>query len=261
MSRPTSRPSVAELRAVSQPAEILGRSAHEHWAGRLYVRRLSIHLTRVLVPTRVTPDTVTALMAVAGVGAAVVLTVPTLWAAVVTFGLLQLQLLLDCADGELARWRRATGSVRGIYLDGLAHNVTDALVIAALGVHADGGFHSLAGWCTVGLVAAVLGQLVHAETDQVYVARAKAGLPLPAADGVAPTVGALRRLRRALTRLPVNRLLSAWDLGFVVVITAVVDRATGGLAASRVLVVALVGVGAYAVAGHLLSVLTSRRLR
>ena len=55
----TQRPTIAELRAVSQPARIFERNSGEHWAGKLYVRRYSIYLTRLLVPTRVTPNAVT----------------------------------------------------------------------------------------------------------------------------------------------------------------------------------------------------------
>ena len=260
MSRVT-RPTVSELRAVAQPPEVLGRSAHEHWSGRLYMRRLSIHLTRLLVPTRLTPDLLTSTMGLLGLAAAVLVTVPALWAAVGMFVLLQLQLLLDCSDGELARWRGPSGGARGVYVDNLSHWVTDAFLLVGVAVRADGGLGSIDGWTTVGLATAVLALLVHAETDLVYVARAKLGLPAPDSAAVVPQVGLVRRLRRLLTRLPVNRLLSAWDLSYVVVLIAVVDAVRRDSAATRVLTVVLVAVAVYAVLGHLLSVLTSRRLR
>jgi phosphatidylglycerophosphate synthase len=263
MSTPTSRPSVAELRAVAQPVSILGRSAHEHWSGLLYMRRISVHFTRLLIPTRVTPDQLTAGMGVAGIAAALVVTIPALWAALVGFLLLQVQLLLDCSDGELARWRGPKGGALGVYLDGLSHWTTDALLLVAVGVRADGGLGSIGGWTTLGLVAAVLALFVHAETDLVYVARAKSGLPPPQTDAgaIVPQVGLVRRLRRFLTRLPVNKLLSAWDLSYAIVVVAVIDAFASGLPATRVLTIALVAIGVYAAAGHLLSVLTSRRLR
>ena len=55
-----------------------------------------------------------------------------MWAAVLVFGLLQLQLLLDCSDGELARWRGPTGGARGVYVDNLSHWVTDALMLVGV---------------------------------------------------------------------------------------------------------------------------------
>lgn len=258
---PTTRPTVAELRAVAQPPSVLGRSAHEHWSGLLYMRRVSIHFTRLLIPTPVTPDLLTWAMLVLGIGAAAVVTVPALWSALAMFVLLQLQLLFDCSDGELARWRRTAGGARGVYIDNLGHWVTDAFLLAGVAVRADGGLRSIDGWTTIGLTTAVLALLVHAETDLVYVARSKSGMPAPDADAVVPQVGLVRRMRRLLARLPVNRLLSAWDLSYVVVAVAVVDAVRGCLGASRVLILVLIAVAVYAVLGHLLSVLTSRRLR
>ena len=140
------------------------------------MRRLSIHFTRLILPSRITPDMLTATMGVLGIAAAVVLTVPALWSALVMFVLLQLQLLLDCSDGELARWRGPAGGARGVYIDNLSHWVTDACLLAAVAVRADNGLGSIDGWTTVGLATAVLALLVHAETDLVYVARAKLGL-------------------------------------------------------------------------------------
>ena len=43
-------PSLTELRAVAQPESLLARRGEEHWAGRLYMRRVSIRLTRLLAP-------------------------------------------------------------------------------------------------------------------------------------------------------------------------------------------------------------------
>jgi phosphatidylglycerophosphate synthase len=255
------RPTVSELRAVAQPPSVLGRSAHEHWSGLLYMRRISIHFTRLVVATPLTPDMLTWAMVALGVGAAVVVSVPALWSAVAMFGLLQLQLLFDCSDGELARWRGTAGGARGVYVDNLGHWVTDACVLAGVAVRADGGLGSIGGWTTIGLATAVLALLVHAETDLVYVARSKSGMPAPDVDAVVPQVGLVRRIRRVLARLPVHRLLSAWDLSYVVLAVGVVDGIRGGLGATRVLTLVLLGVAGYAVLGHLLSVLTSRRLR
>src|SRR3954470_10143579 len=106
MSVRSPRPSIAELRAATQPASIFARNSGEHWAGRLYIRRASPYLTRRLIPTSLTPNAVTWLMILVGVLAAVMLAIPGILPAVVAVLLIQLQILLDCSDGELARWRR-----------------------------------------------------------------------------------------------------------------------------------------------------------
>lgn len=41
---------LADLREIAQPPDVLGRRNSEHWAGALYLRRLSIYVTRALLP-------------------------------------------------------------------------------------------------------------------------------------------------------------------------------------------------------------------
>ena len=69
-------PSIAELRAATQPASIFARDSGEHWAGKLYIRRASPYLTRLLLRTPITPNGVTWLMILAGLAAAAVLALP-----------------------------------------------------------------------------------------------------------------------------------------------------------------------------------------
>lgn len=265
MSHP--RPSLAELRAVGQPPAVLGRVSGEHWAGKLYMRHVSIRLTRIVAPTRVTPDGLTWTMIVAGVGAALVLTVPHWWSAVVAMVLIQVQLLVDCSDGELARWRRHHGAhasgARGIYLDRLGHYVTDAGLAIAVGVHADGGLGAAHRWTTLGLCTGVLVLVTKAETDLVQAARASAGLP-PAPDDVAtatPQVSLLRRLRRVAYRFPFNRALLAFEMTVLATVAAAASAAGGSDLGMKVLTATLLGIAGFVAFAHLLSVVASGRLR
>jgi hypothetical protein len=59
-------PSITDLRATCQPESLVGRVNAEHWAGRLYMRRVSLHLTRQLVRTPLSADAVTWLMIASG---------------------------------------------------------------------------------------------------------------------------------------------------------------------------------------------------
>jgi phosphatidylglycerophosphate synthase len=247
-------PTVAELREATQPASIFERDSGEHWAGRLYIRRASPYLTRLLLRTRITPNGVTCLMLVSGLAAAGVLCLPGLLPAVAAFVLIQLQILLDCSDGELARWRNVR-STAGIYLDRIAHWTTETALPIALGIRAEEP--------TLGLVVAVLVLLVKGESALVTVARADAGLP-PAADTkavAAPRAGLLRRARRLLGRLPFYRAFVAMEFTLLALAAAVVDTATDSLDGSRVLVIALIPVAAVTVLGHLVAILASDRLR
>jgi phosphatidylglycerophosphate synthase len=259
----TSRPSLAELRAVAQPPTTLGRVSGEHWAGTLYMRRVSLHLTRLLAPTRVTPNGVTTVMLFCGLAAAAVLTLPSAWAPVGTALLVQLQELLDCSDGELARWRRQTGPV-GIYLDRISHYVTDAGMVAAVGVSAAGGPTHLSGWTTIGLGTGMLVLLSKAETDLVHMARAASGLP-PVADTAAVAAprrtGLIATARRVAGYVRINRALLAIEMSGLAVLAGIGDAIAGSHVWFRTLDVALLVIGGIVVVGHLLSILSSSKLR
>jgi phosphatidylglycerophosphate synthase len=262
VSAPSSTPTIAELRAATQPASIFARNSGEHWAGRLYVRRFSPYLTRTLVPTRVTPNAVTWAMIVVGVAAAGVLTLPGVLAALGAALLIQAQILLDCTDGELARWRRQF-SPAGIYLDRFAHYFTETLLPIALGIRADGGWGELGTYTMLGLVAAVLALLVRTESALVHVARAEAGKPVAddTAAVAAPRASGLARLRRTAGFFPFFRAFVAIEATLLALAAALLDLALGDLEATRVLVIALVPIAAITAAGHLVSILASERLR
>ena len=256
----SSPPSIAELRAVTQPQSLLGRPDAEHWAGRLYMRRLSPYVTRLLLATPLTANVVTALMIPAGLLAALALTFPGLAGAIAALVHAQLQLLLDCCDGEVARWRR-TFSLRGTYVDQIAHYSTEAALAAALGVRADGGWNSIGGWTALGLLVAVLILLLKSETHLAELAGARAGRP-PAPDDAGVPARSPRRLslREGARLLPFFRPFQAIEATILALAAAVVDAAAGGLTATRVLLLALVAAGVVAVAAHLVAVLRSSRL-
>ena len=267
MSARSPRPSIAEVRAVGQPEGLFARS-EESWAGRVYLRRLSPHVTRLLAPTRVDPDAVTVAMIFTGVLAAAALSVPGVVTAVVAVLLIQGQILFDCVDGELARWRRRVSAregsgARGVYLDHLGHLVTETLLPIALGIRADGGWDSLGTYTTLGLVAAVLALSVRAMGSLVHAVRAESGLgalPDPA-DLPPPNFSLLRRARRAAVRMPFFRAFVAMELTLLALAASIVDAIDGDQLGSRVLVIALIPAAALTVVGRLAAILASDRLR
>jgi phosphatidylglycerophosphate synthase len=216
----------------------------------------------LLLRTRVTPNMVTWAMIGVGAVAAAVLSVPGIGTAAAVVALIQLQILLDCADGELARWRRQF-SPAGIYLDRFGHYLTETLLPIGLGIRADGGWDSIGGYTTLGLLAAVLALLVRTESALVAVARSEAGKP--AADDTAavaaPRASGLARLRRGLGFFPFFRAFVAIEASLLALAAAVVDTLADGSPGTRTLVVALVPVAAITAAGHLVAILASSRLR
>jgi phosphatidylglycerophosphate synthase len=253
-----SRPSIAELRSVAQPDATMMRRNGEHWAGRLYMRRVSAHVTRALVGTGVAPNTLTGLMILCGIAAGGAVVIPTVAGPLVAAALIQAYLLLDCVDGEVARWTGRT-SVTGVYLDRVGHYVAEAAFLTGVGFRA--ADRGTGGWALLGLVAALCAILVKAETDLVDVARAKAGLPVVADAAAQPRSSRVAAARRAASALKLHRITGAIEASLLVLVAGVVDAARGGLTATRV-VVALLAAVAFAMVGlHVTSILASRRLR
>lgn len=251
-----SKPSVAELRAVCQPPGLVARGG-EHWAGRLYMRRISPYATWVFVRLGWSPNQVTWLMIACGVLSGPALLIGGVPGALLGVVLVQLYLLLDCVDGEVARWTRRT-SVTGVYLDRVGAFLTDASLLVGVGFRASSG--DADGWAVLGLTAALLAVLVKAETDLVDVARARSGAPATTDAAVEPRSARIGALRRAASALRVHRILNAVEASLLVLVAAVVDAAAGGLGATRLLTAVFAVMAGLMLVLHLVSILLSRRL-
>jgi hypothetical protein len=178
--RGTERPrSIAELKAVAQPPEVRGRRNAEHWTASLYLRSISPYLTWLLLRTRISANQVTGLMILVGWCTAFSLLIPGIPGALLALVLGQLQMLVDCCDGEVARWR-GTSSPAGVFLDKVGHYSTEALIPIVFGIRAAAyPFEAPADflWTTLAALFALFVVLNKALNDMVHVARANAGLP------------------------------------------------------------------------------------
>jgi phosphatidylglycerophosphate synthase len=256
-------PSVAQMRPVTQPPTVMGRPSAEHWTGTLYMRRISPYLTRLLLHTRITPNGVTGLMILMGAAAAGALLLGGWPGALLAVLCTQLQMLLDCSDGELARWR-GRFSASGVFLDKLGHYTAEALIPLALGVRADGGIDSIGGWTTLGALLSVLVLFNKSLNDMVHASRARSGLkPLPdTSDAGTPRQARVRRLRSLARFVPFHRAYHSVELTFLALLAAIGDLLLGGaLSATRVLVIGLLAAAVVTVAGHVAAILTSSKLR
>ncbi|MFM8205901.1 MAG: CDP-alcohol phosphatidyltransferase family protein, partial [Actinomycetales bacterium] len=131
MSIRPANPTIAQLREVCQPASVTGRSNAEHWVADLYLRRVSPYLTRLLLKTPITANGVTYLMIATGVSISLALQISGMAGLIVAFLLSQLQMLWDCCDGEIARWRESQ-SPKGVFLDRVGHYLTESFIPIAL---------------------------------------------------------------------------------------------------------------------------------
>lgn len=262
-ARPTS---IAQLREVTQPPEVRLRANAEHWTASLYLRDLSPYLTWVLLRTSISANGVTGLMILAGWATAAALLIPGIAGAALALVLGQVQMLIDCSDGEVARWRNSR-SPAGVFLDKVGHYTTEALIPVVLGIRAAGWPLELPGdfaWTTAGLGLALIIVLNKALNDMVHVARANAGLDKLSdrREEAVPSHALVARLRRAARFVPFHRLYHSVELTILAFVAALIGLVLPDpLLADRVLVLALLPLALLSLVGHFVAIIASKRVR
>ncbi|OKH96588.1 transferase [Streptomyces uncialis] len=227
------------------------------------MREISLRCDPYLVNTRITPNQLTYLMVVAGILAGAALLVPGLTGALVAAVLIQLYLLLDCVDGEVARWRKQT-SITGVYLDRVGHYLCEAALLVGFGVRGadafgDGRPEWL--WAFLGTLAALGAILIKAETDLVDVARSRSGLPAVKDEAATPRSSGLALARRAAAALKFHRLVGGVEASLFILFVAVLDMIGGDLFWTRLGIAVLAGIAILQTLLHLVSILASSRLK
>jgi phosphatidylglycerophosphate synthase len=252
--------SVAELRREGQPEHIRTREGAEHWSAAVLWRRVSPFVSVVAIRLGLSANAVTGFMIAVGWLAAASLALGNLWGAALAVLLAHVQMILDAADGEVARWRR-TCSPRGIFLDRVAHTTTEALMPIGLGVglaraYAEDSWM----WIAAGLGLGVMVLVNKSVNDGVAIARAASGLAsLPhTAAARSPRPGAIARARNAARWLPLHRLYHSVEqshLYLVAYLAAVaVPSAPGWVLVSLLVITPVV------IIGHIAAAMASPRL-
>jgi len=245
--RPT-KPTIEQLRAVCQPPSVTGRSNAEHWVADLYLRKLSPYLTRLLLKTPITANGVTYLMIITGISISAALQIPGLFGLFLAFLLSRLQMLWDCCDGEIARWRD-TQSPKGVFLDRVGHYLTESLIPIALAWRIGEGDYEL---LFLGSLISVLILLNKGFNDAVHVSRAYAGLPkLADSKSVGEAKSMIIRVARAPFRIfAVQRLFHSVEMSILILV----------FSGNENLIRIGLPLAAFVTAGHLISILSSRKL-
>lgn len=240
------------------------RRSGEHWAGRLYMREISLHCDPYLVNTKITPNQLTYLMVVVGVLGGAALLIPGLPGAILAVVLFQIYLLLDCVDGEVARWRKQT-SITGVYLDRIGHYLCEAALLVGFGIRGADAFHQQGStnwlWAFLGTIAALGAILIKAETDLVDVARQRSGLPAVQDEASVPRSSGLALARRAAAALKFHRLVGGIEASLFILVVAVFDMMRGDLFFTRLGIAVLAGIAVVQTLLHLVSILASSRLK
>jgi phosphatidylglycerophosphate synthase len=259
-------PSIAQIKEISQPQEIRGRQTSEHWLNEVYLRKVSPYQTRVLLKAGFSANGVTYLMIAAGFAAGLVLLIPGLPGGLLSAFFGQLQMILDCSDGEVARWRRSS-SPAGVFLDKLGHYLAEGFIPIALGIRAAGGLGELAAtnltYVVLGLILSVLVLFNKALNDMVHVARAFNGLPkLSESKAVAsPRSAGIAKLRSLVRLFPFNRIFHSIEMTLLIAIAAVFDATSSDLGATKALLTFMVFAAAATVVGHVVAIMSSSKLR
>jgi phosphatidylglycerophosphate synthase len=263
VDKPTS---LAQLREVTQPPEVRTRANAEHWVAHLYLRDLSPYVTWVFLKTPISANGVTALMILTGWATAAALLIPGIWGPILALMLGQLQMLIDCCDGEVARWRK-TKSPAGHFLDAVGHYTTEALIPITLGLRAAGFADNSRPinwmWVALGAFLAIVIILNKVLNDLVRVARAMSDLPkLADAKGAnAPRPGIVAKLRRMARFVPFHRIYHSVELTIIAFIAMLVGVFIGQLLVSQILVAVLLPLSILAIIGHFVAIMTSSRVR
>jgi phosphatidylglycerophosphate synthase len=250
-----SRPTIAQIREVSQPISVTGRSTSEHWIADLYQRRISPYLTRVFLRTPITANGVTWLMILVGASIGPALLVPGWQGIAIALVLSHLQMLIDCCDGEVARWRE-TKSPMGIFLDKLGHYVAEGLIPICFGLRlADWPRESITNsiFPFLGALLAILVIVNKGLNDAVHVARAFSGLPkIQDKSGInMPTKGILRKARKVFNFIPAQRMFHSVEFTMYVAIFGTLNES---------LEIAL-GIALFVTVGHIAAIVSSAKLR
>jgi phosphatidylglycerophosphate synthase len=241
-------PTIAQLREVCQPVSVTGRSNAEHWVADLYLRRVSPYLTRLLLKTPITANGVTYLMIITGVSISLALQISGITGLLLAFLLSQLQMLWDCCDGEIARWREMQ-SPKGVFLDRVGHYLTESFIPIALAYRIGKDNYELL------FLAALLSVFILLNkgfNDSVHVARAYSQLPKIAdsKDVGAPKSTLLKIARAPFRVFAVQRLFHSVEMSILILL----------FSASENLIRIGLPVLVFVTVGHLISILGSRKL-
>ena len=249
MSERPTNPSIAQLRTVCQPISVTGRSNAEHWVADLYLRRISLYLTKLLLKTSITANGITYLMIATGISISLALQINGWIGLILALLLSQIQMLWDCCDGEVARWRN-TQSPKGVFLDRVGHYLTEALIPLALANRIrEGNDYEIL------FLASLISLLIVMNkgfNDSVHVARAFSQLPKVAdSASVGLPKSTILRVARAPFRIfAVQRLFHSVEMSILIAI----------FAASPNLIRYGLPLAVFVTAGHLISIIGSRKL-
>ena len=193
-------------------------------------------------------------MILTGLSISAALFIPGMAGIVLALFLSQLQMLWDCCDGEIARWRN-TQSPKGVFLDRVGHYLTESLIPIALSMRIIGWpDKEITDWKLPFLAAliSILILLNKGFNDIVHVSRAFGGLSKlsDSKESNSPVKSWLRVAKAPFKIFAIQRLFHSVEMTIVIAI----------FAANSLLITTGIYVALFVTFGHLLAILGSRKL-
>lgn len=188
-------------------------------------------------------------MILTGISISLSLLIPGWIAFLIALFLSQLQMLWDCVDGELARWREKF-SPAGIFLDKVGHYFAEALIPIAIGLRLKEDDYLFP---FLGALLATLIVINKGLNDAVHVSRAFSGLEKLADKSVPMRSGSIASLRKLANLLPFHRAYHSVEMTLIFTLAAMVSLL-------QEVFLVLVIASPLVTLGHLISILASKKL-
>ncbi|MBI2050338.1 MAG: CDP-alcohol phosphatidyltransferase family protein [Parcubacteria group bacterium] len=98
------------------------------------IRFFSIYVTRLLIPTPITPNMITVIGVLVYLAGISMFVFSGLREQLIGVGLVYGSIILDACDGEVARWRKNTGFAGSAFVEPFSHDVQYAFLLAPLAI-------------------------------------------------------------------------------------------------------------------------------
>ena len=217
--------SIEELRKICQSGKVVSFNDRVE-------REISIYVTRLLLYTGITANQVTVLDILIGAIACAFFVVGRPWYTFTGAMLLQLWMLFDYVDGEIARYRKSC-SLSGIYLDELNHMIVEPLMFVCVSFGLFQAFPDLVVFA-LGFSAALSKLMVFAARADVGSSVVDALLgaehdliagkgPSPAMDGYAKYLQSLVPISRSSALFEAISFMHSWGKVWLIMIASVMD--------------------------------------
>ncbi|HEU0037460.1 MAG TPA: CDP-alcohol phosphatidyltransferase family protein [Kofleriaceae bacterium] len=114
--------------------QLIHKPDQDGFLSKYLFRPIAYPITRAFLPTPITPNGVTAIVAVLALGGCIIVAGASYWAGVIGTMLQHVAGYFDCTDGEIARLRHE-GSKFGQWFDTLTDEATTVGCLAGVGIH------------------------------------------------------------------------------------------------------------------------------